>query len=60
MKIVQTNIFQSLSVNEGTSLELIDIFDVHGKKTIELHPHSSLTYLIVGSAIDVDITLVTT
>lgn len=49
-----------MSVDEGTSLELIDIFDVTGKKTIELHPHSSLTYLIVGSTIDIDITLVTT
>lgn len=60
MKIYQTNIFQPISVDEGNSLELIDIFDLGGKKTIELHPHSSLTYLIVGSAIDIDITLVTT
>lgn len=60
MKISQTNVFQPISVDEGSSLELIDVFDVGGKKTIALHPHSSMTYLIVGSAIDIDITLVTT
>jgi hypothetical protein len=48
MTIIQTNIFQPLSVSEHESLQLVDIFDIHGQKTIELHPHSSLTYLIVG------------
>lgn len=60
MKLFQTNIFHPLSVVKGESLELIDIFDVGGKKTITLPSHSSLTYLIVGSMIDVDITIVTT
>ncbi|HMS91531.1 MAG TPA: SufD family Fe-S cluster assembly protein [Candidatus Absconditabacterales bacterium] len=60
MNLLQTNIFQSLSVATGESLELIDVFDVPGKKTITLSSHSSLTYLIVGSMLDVDITIVTT
>ncbi len=55
MKLLQTNIFQPLSVPKGQSLELIDIFDASWKKTIELQSHSSLTYLLVGSDADMDI-----
>ncbi|HBB04268.1 TPA: hypothetical protein DCZ39_05250 [Patescibacteria group bacterium] len=60
MKLLQTNNFDHVSVPKSESLQLIDIFDVHGKKTIELSPHSSLTYLIVGSNIDIDIQLIST
>lgn len=60
MKLIQTNIFQPLSVSQGQSLELIDIFDVRGKKTIELHPHSSLLYLIVGLSADIDLQIIPT
>lgn len=59
MKLLQTNSFQPVAVAEGEPLELIDIFDAHGKKTIELQPHSSLTYLVVGSGADIDIHLAT-
>ncbi|MEI6774829.1 MAG: hypothetical protein WCL18_08930 [bacterium] len=48
MTLLQTNIFHPLSVTESETLQLINVFDVAGKKTIELHPHSSLTYLILG------------
>jgi len=60
MTLLQTNIFHPLSVTESETLQLINVFDVAGKKTIELHPHSSLTYLILGWAIDVDIHVITT
>jgi Fe-S cluster assembly scaffold protein SufB len=60
MNLLQTNNFQPISLAKGESLELIDIFDVQWQKTIELHPHSSLTYLFVGSDINVDIHIVTT
>ena len=59
MKLLQTNIFTPLSLTKEQSLHLIDIFDVQGKKTIELASHSSLTYLVVGSDIDIDIQLLT-
>jgi len=59
MKLFQTNIFMPLSVAKEQSLELIDIFDTSWKKTIELHPHSSLTYLIVGSDVNIDIQIIT-
>ena len=55
MKLVQTNDFQSLSLTEDQSLQLIDIFTVEGKKRIELVPHSSLVYLVLGSDIDLEI-----
>ena len=60
MNLLQTNNFQSLSLAKGESLELIDVFDVQWQKTIELHPDSSLTYLFVGSDINVDIHIITT
>lgn len=59
MKILQTNIFQPVSIAKGESLELIDIFSIRGKKTIELSPHSSLVYLVVGTDIDIDINILT-
>jgi len=60
MTLLQTNVFHPLSVAEHEFLQLIDVFDNDGKKTIELHPYSSLTYLIVGWAIDIDISVITT
>lgn len=57
MKSLQNNIFQPISVVKEKSLELIDVFDVQGKKTIELDSHSSLIYLVVGSDTDIDIQL---
>ena len=55
MKILQTNIFKAISVAPKESLQLIDVFNIPGKKTIKLSSHSSLTYLVVGSGIDIDI-----
>ena len=59
MKSFQTNIFTSFCVDEGQSLELIDVFDIAWKKIIELYPHSALTYLIIGLSPDIDIQIVT-
>jgi hypothetical protein len=59
MTSLQTNIFNPFSVDEGQSLELIDVFDVAWKKIIELYPHSSLIYLIVGLSPDIDIQIIT-
>lgn len=60
MKLLQTNIFTPLSVTKGQSLELIDVFDVAWQKIIELQPHSSLIYLVVGSDTDINIQIMTT
>lgn len=60
MKLFQKNIFTSLSVSKGEPLELIDVFDIPGKKIIELSPQSNLTYLIVSSIGDLDIEIITT
>lgn len=57
--LLQTDNFHPFSVAEGSTIELIDVFAVPGKKTIHLHPHSSLTYLVVGSPMDADISIVT-
>ena len=59
MKLLHTNNFDSLSVVEGQSLSLIDVFDVPWKKTITLDSHSSLIYLVVGPNIGVDIDIIT-
>lgn len=59
MTVLQNNTFQSISIAQGESLQLIDVFDIPGKKTIELSSHSSLTYLVIGSDMDIDIQLVT-
>ena len=59
MTVFQTNIFQTISVPQNESLEIIDLFDVQWKKIIELSSHSSLTYLIVGSDMNIDIQLIT-
>lgn len=59
MTLLHTNIFTPLSVAKEESLVCIDLFDVPGKKTIELSAHSSLTYLIVGAVVDVDVTIIT-
>jgi len=59
MKLLHTNIFTPVSVAKDESLELIDVFDVQGKKTIELASYSALTYLVVGSDVDMDIQLIT-
>lgn len=58
MRLLHTNDFDFLSVAKGESLALIDVFDVPWKKTITLDSHSSLIYLVVGSAIDIDIVTV--
>ncbi len=55
MKLLQTTTFQSVFLAKDTPLELIDIFDVKGKKTIELESNSFLTYLVIGSDIDIHI-----
>lgn len=56
MTLVQTNIFDTLSVPQDQPFELVDIFSWPGKKTIQLPSHSSFTYLIVAaSAIDIEI-----
>ena len=54
----QTDIFQPISIAEDTSSEIIDIFDVSGKKTIELQAHSSLIYLVVISGADINLHIV--
>ena len=59
MKLLHTNNFDSLSVVEGQSLSLIDVFDVPWKKIITLDAHSLLIYLVVGPNIGVDIDIVT-
>jgi hypothetical protein len=59
MTLLHTDIFDPISLTTGQSLELIDIFDVQGKKTIELHSHSSLIYLIIGSGADIDLQIIT-
>lgn len=59
MERLQTNIFTPLSVAKDQSLQLIDIFDKPGQKTIELQSHSSLIYLVVCLDADIDIQIVT-
>lgn len=59
MSHIQNNIFQALSLLKDESLQLIDVFDVHGKKTITLSSHSSLTYLVVARDTDIDINFIT-
>lgn len=59
MSLLYKNTFDAVVVKQGQSLSLIDIFSVSGKKTIELAPHSSLIYLIVGSGSDIDIQIIT-
>ena len=59
MNLFQTNIFRSLSVHKGDTLDLIDVFDVAWKKTISLESDSSLTYLIIGWDVHVDINIIT-
>jgi len=59
MSLIQTNSFDTISLKKGQSLELIDIFDAAWKKTVELQPHSSLIYLVVGSGTDMDIQVIT-
>lgn len=60
MKILQTNIFQPISIIQWSSLELIDVFDVPWNKTIYLESHSSFTYLVIGSDTDIHIDIITT
>lgn len=59
MSLIHTNSFETVSLKKGQSLELIDIFGVSGKKTIELEAHSSLIYLVVGSGSAIDLHIVT-
>ncbi len=59
MKLLHTNNFDPLSVVEGESLSLIDVFDVPWRKTITLDTHSSLIYLVVGPNIGIDIDIIT-
>lgn len=59
MNLLHTNIFVPVSVVKDKPLQLIDVFDVSGKKTIVLDSHSSLLYLIVGSDIDIDVQIIT-
>ncbi len=56
---IQKNIFTSVCVDTKQVLELVDVFDIGGKKRIELQSHSSLTYLVVGSSPDINIEIVT-
>jgi len=59
MKYIQTNVFASLSLPKGEAFQLIDVFDVSGKKTIFLEENSTLTYLIVATQADIHIDIVT-
>jgi len=59
MNLLQTNIYTPISVAKGKSLQLIDVFDIQGTKTITLDSHSSLVYLVVGSDVHIDIQLIT-
>lgn len=59
MSLIHTNSFETVSLKKGQSLELIDIFGVSGKKTIELKAHSSLIYLVVGLGSAIDLHIVT-
>ncbi len=60
MVVLQKNIYTPLSLAPSQSIFLVDMFDGSGKKTIELAPHSSFTYLIVARHADIDIDIVTT
>ncbi len=60
MSLIHENSFNTILLRKVESLELIDVFDVSGKKTIELSSQSNLTYLIVSSVGDLDIHIVTT
>ncbi len=60
MTLIATNTFSPLSVGQWLSVEVIDIFDIAWSKIIELHPHSSLTYLIIWLHEDIDVRIVTT
>lgn len=55
MNTLQTNIFESMSVPQWWSFQLIDVFDKPGKKTITLQSHTSLIYLVVGYDADIHI-----
>ena len=59
MERIQTNISTPISVAKDQTLQLIDIFDKPGQKTIELESHSSFTYLILCTGVDIDIQVVT-
>ncbi len=56
---MQTDNFTPVSLSQGQSLDVIDIFSVSGKKSVELSAHSSLIYLIVVSGADIDLHIVT-
>lgn|GEM_PF-1214374 len=60
MNLVQTNIFESLFISSEHHVSCIDVFDVPGKKTITLAPHSSLIYLVVGVSSSIDLRIITT
>jgi len=59
MTIVSQNSFDPLVAKKDQSLVVIDIFDVSGKKSIELSAYSSLIYLVVVSGADIDLRVVT-
>jgi len=59
MSIVQQQISTSLVLDEGQSLECVDIFCGKKKKRIELASHSTLTYLILAESADIDVEIVT-
>lgn len=59
MHVFQKNIFTPVCGDTKQVLELVDVFDIGGKKRIELQSHSSLTYLVVGLSPDIDIEIVT-
>lgn len=60
MNLIQTNIFESLFISSEHHVSCIDVFDVPGKKTITLAPHSSLIYLVVGVSSSIDLRIITT
>lgn len=60
MSVLQIDNFESIRVEQGQAIQLVDIFTVSGKKTIELSSHTSLIYLIVGTTSDIDIEIITT
>jgi len=51
--------FHSTTAAEWRELQRIDVFSVPWKRVIEVQPHTSLIYLVVGSSPDIDIQILT-
>lgn len=53
MYTFQTNTYTNEIIAPWSSLELVDFLDVAGKKTLTLHEHSSLTYVVIATWADI-------